>query len=384
MTKPILLTLLSPRYEFSYRVHDALLAHPTISSDYEIQIVPYSPGDEEMPDIAHYNPVGIITALNAETEDMEKLVKTGARVVNMSASLYKGTSSLYMCPEYFSKAVMRHARGAGFKTVVYLSTQGIVNSQKVQGAFFEQEAKESGLGYWQESVSERPLGVSADEWAVRHRSVIERLVNAKERTLVYTFHDWRAVTLLQILQGRGVDIPGEVGVLGRGNTLNARVGRPTISSFATPFLTMTQVALELIQGEGNEERRISNGDIITRESTVGIKESNLLTEKLPKMMQQYGGEGISVDELARLAGVSRSTLERSYRMVHGEAPSAALKRMRMQRIEQLLVSTNLTISSISGMVGFASTSAFSSMFSSHHGVSPGKWRNNHVTELSDI
>lgn len=97
-------------------------------------------------------------------------------------------------------------------------------------------------------------------------------------------------------------------------------------------------------------------------------------EKLPEMIQQYGIEGISVDELATLAGVSRSTLERNYREVHGEAPSVALKRVRMQRIEHLLISTNLTIEAIAQMVGFASTRAFTTMFQNLHGVSPGKWR----------
>ena len=267
-------------------MHDALLSHPTLSRDYELQVVPYSPGDEDIPDVSEYNAVGIITALNAETEDMEHLVSTGARVVNMSDSLYEGTSSLHICPEYFAEAIVRHAQVAGFKALAYLVTRGIVNQECSQGRLFEKATQKAGLGYWQESVEERPLGVSLEEWSAQHSDSIERLVNTKKRTLVYTFHDWRAVTLLEILQNRGVKVPEQIGVLGRGNSLNARSGSIPISSFVTPMMAMAQKAVEIIKSGEDQDVRVAHGDIISRASTVGSEEPRQLMEKLPEMIQQ--------------------------------------------------------------------------------------------------
>lgn len=69
------------------------------------------------------------------------------------------------------------------------------------------------------------------------------------------------------------------------------------------------------------------------------------------MIGSYGAEGISVDDLAKLAGVSKSTLERNYKKMYGEASSIALKLVRMQHVEHLLRFINLTIAM---MIGFAS------------------------------
>ncbi|MFC4994602.1 helix-turn-helix domain-containing protein [Rubritalea tangerina] len=372
--KPTVATLLSPRYELSYRFHDALLELPWVAQRYAIQIIPYSPGDELMPDLSAYRIDGLITSLDADIENMAPLQALGVPVVNLAASRCEGISSLHFCPESLAQVVVRHAAGAGFEQVAFLPTVGMQSQEVEQGKVIQACASEAGLGYWQLSVEERPLGVSVGHWMETHSALVERLKMLDERTMIYAFHDWRAVTLVEVCKELGVSIPESVGILGRANSLDTKVGVPNISSINHPYLHMAQSAMELIQNGSPNDVRIACGEVVPRASTVSTPEQGNFALRLSEMIRSYGIEGISVDELAKLAGVSRSTLERHYREIHGEAPSVALKRVRMQHVERLLKSTDLTVHAIAEMVGFSSTRSFFTMFEKAHGVTPGRWR----------
>lgn len=368
------MTLLSPRHEFGYRFHDALLDLPWVAKRYTIEMLHYSPGDEAMPDLSGYDVDGIITALDADIEDMSSLSASSATVVNLATSSCSGVVSLGICPESVARVVIRHALGAGYESLVFLPTLGMQSQEQQQGEVLESFAREAGLSYWQTSVGERPLGVSLKQWMGEHEVLIERIASKRKRTLYYTFHDWRAVTILGCCRVLGRSVPQDVGILGRGNSLDAQGGWPRLSSITLPYLGLASRAAEMVRDRAGLNQWIDCGEVAPRESTVGAQKEGNLALKLAEMIRVYGVEGITVDQLAQLAGTSRSSLERNYRLVHGEAPSAALKRVRMQRVEHLLKSTDLTIRAIAEMVGFSSTRSFFTMFEREHGMPPGRWR----------
>jgi transcriptional regulator GlxA family with amidase domain len=82
----------------------------------------------------------------------------------------------------------------------------------------------------------------------------------------------------------------------------------------------------------------------------------------------------TVQELAKSAGMSRSTLARRFVDAVGEAPLQHLARLRMERAANLLETTEDALSRIAPRVGYETEFAFSRAFRRHYGVPPGVFR----------
>lgn len=86
------------------------------------------------------------------------------------------------------------------------------------------------------------------------------------------------------------------------------------------------------------------------------------------------GEPWSVEEMARLAHLSRSALGERFRRALGRSPVEALREVRMGEARRLLGDASLSVEHVAFAVGYGSAAAFSRAFSAHHGVAPQAWR----------
>ena len=82
----------------------------------------------------------------------------------------------------------------------------------------------------------------------------------------------------------------------------------------------------------------------------------------------------TVEQLASSVAVSRSLLDERFRQVLGRSPIRYLTDWRMHLAEDLLATTEGSIASIAGRVGYDSEASFSRAFKRAHGISPGAWR----------
>lgn len=83
---------------------------------------------------------------------------------------------------------------------------------------------------------------------------------------------------------------------------------------------------------------------------------------------------LNLDQLARVAGVSKFHFVRCFDATYGETPIRYLTGRRIERAQDLLRSANLTVTEICMLVGFASLGSFSSRFSALVGESPTMYR----------
>lgn len=86
------------------------------------------------------------------------------------------------------------------------------------------------------------------------------------------------------------------------------------------------------------------------------------------------GESWTIDEMARLAHLSRSALTERFRRALGRSPSEVLRDVRMQVARKLLRDPARTVTQVAFAVGYGSTAAFSRAFSAHQGTGPQEWR----------
>ncbi|MDB6179301.1 AraC family transcriptional regulator [Paracoccus sp. Z330] len=103
--------------------------------------------------------------------------------------------------------------------------------------------------------------------------------------------------------------------------------------------------------------------------------------KLAGALQQIHaemGSALSVEAMARAAGLSRSGFFERFRKQLGRAPMEYATDWRMAVAKTLLKQGNLTNSEIAQRVGYGSASAFGLAFTRHEGLSPGAF-----TKMSD-
>lgn len=91
-------------------------------------------------------------------------------------------------------------------------------------------------------------------------------------------------------------------------------------------------------------------------------------------MQRNPSAAHTVQNLARLAGMSRSNFAESFRSAFGRSPMEFLRALRMDRAAEMLRASDIPIKLVGGRVGYSSRASFSHAFERCFGVSPAEFR----------
>ena len=92
-------------------------------------------------------------------------------------------------------------------------------------------------------------------------------------------------------------------------------------------------------------------------------------------IDRHYGAPLDLDQLARVAGLSKFHFARSFERAYGETPIRYLTRRRIERAQDLLRAVNLTVTEVCMLVGFASLGSFSARFTQLVGETPTAYRN---------
>ncbi len=87
-------------------------------------------------------------------------------------------------------------------------------------------------------------------------------------------------------------------------------------------------------------------------------------------VDRHYSEPLDLDTLAGIAGLSKYHFLRLFRTTYGRTPAAYLSERRVERAQDLLRTTNLTVTEVCFAVGFSSLGSFSSRFSAVTGETP--------------
>lgn len=85
-------------------------------------------------------------------------------------------------------------------------------------------------------------------------------------------------------------------------------------------------------------------------------------------------EPLDLQQLAAVAGISRWHFQRLFAATYGLSPAAYLSRRRIERAQDLLRATNLTVTEVCHAVGFSSLGSFSSRFRELTGQTPSAFQ----------
>ena len=95
-------------------------------------------------------------------------------------------------------------------------------------------------------------------------------------------------------------------------------------------------------------------------------------------------EQVDVDSLAAVAGLSKYHFLPLFRATYGVTPGEYLSQRRIERAQDLLRATNLTVTEVCHAVGFSSLGSFSSRFRAVVGESPSDFQRRYAAGAPHI
>ncbi len=111
---------------------------------------------------------------------------------------------------------------------------------------------------------------------------------------------------------------------------------------------------------------------------------NEAVERVVEYLHEQYDQPISLADMADVALLSQFHFARTFREVTGVSPGRFLSAIRLHRAKGLLMSTSLTVTDISYMVGYNSLGTFTSRFTKSVGVTPLQFRMSGQADLVKV
>lgn len=199
-------------------------------------------------------------------------------------------------------------------------------------------------------------------------------------------NDYFGRLLLGACRRNGLHVPNDVAVIGVDND-------EIICDLAVPPLTSVDPSAEGIGFRASEllDEIFCTGKsggqtllfppkgVVARASTNTIAIGDPVVVKAVQFIRDQGGIGITTEYVLEHLSqtghlVSRSTLERKFQTSLGFAPHDEITRVRLERIERLLVSTDYSLARVANIVGINSEQQLAAFFRRHRPTTPGAFR----------
>ena len=92
------------------------------------------------------------------------------------------------------------------------------------------------------------------------------------------------------------------------------------------------------------------------------------------VLENISNEDFGVEELADATAMSRTSLYRRVKSMTGHNVRELIRKVRLQKAQELLMDELITASEVAYKVGFSSPAYFSKCFSEYYGYPPGEAR----------
>lgn len=118
---------------------------------------------------------------------------------------------------------------------------------------------------------------------------------------------------------------------------------------------------------------------LTQNSALSSRKSAMECARVRQYIDEHYTESITLDQLARYAGLNKYYLVHVFNREMGCSPISYLIERRISESKRLLAATRIPVQQISGRLGFSSPSYFSQSFRRATGFSPAEFRRQAMT-----
>lgn len=374
--------LIFPMMDYSQEVLKGIVSELDQSSSFCPVMVSFDP---DHPSIIPENIEGAIGFTSTNLPWMKKFLTRGIPFINCGTDFlnYKEVLSVYIDQTRAGETAIQHFLDMDLRNVYYASYEFVNRDSSIRKAkAFVKHASSIGLNCdYLEILGENPHS-HPYRWvdAAEENDLAALLEGIEKPAGIFCEDDTAALLICNVASKIGIKVPFDLAVLGYGNQLAGRFSSIPISSFPMGGERVGRLAVRLMDewlSTGKQPEApapLTPLPIIVRGSTGGASQ-DVDMERIRRQIESNARIGISVDELAATARISRKTLISRYRDTYGETPSEAVRRIRFELACCLLSQTPPPkMAVIAGECGFSSLTSFTNFFTRQTGVAPREYR----------
>jgi LacI family transcriptional regulator len=275
--------------------------------------------------------------------------------------------------EHFLEKGFRHLAYCGAATQEYWC--------EPRGAAFAEAAAAAGATC---SLFTRRQKVSRD-WPSTLASLAEWIASLPSQTGILAANDARARHLIEACRMAGRRVPRDIALLGIDNDeMLCELTNPPLSSIEHDTRRIGQLAAEMLDDmmNGGDPRGavlVPPIGVVSRQSTDAFAIDDPEVTAAIEFLRANVRQAVHVEDVARVAGLSLSTLKTRFKLAVGRPVHAELQRLRIDEARRLLATTEFPVKKVAALVGFTDISHFTTAFRRHTGVPPGRYRSQTAT-----
>jgi LacI family transcriptional regulator len=339
---------------------------------------------DPVPDwIKKWNGDGIIAWL--ETPELAAMVQElGVPAVDIRGSSGSGLPLIDTENQIVGNLAAEHFMQRGFRHYAFCGFVG-ANYSDSRGHWFSERLAQGGhacITYEPPAISRNMQTIESEKRGLLFQEDLERWIQTLPKPVgIMACNDIRGQQVINACRRVDVLVPEEVAVIGVDNDeLFCELSDPALSSVAVDAIRIGYEAAalleELMLGKKPPKQPvlIPPLGIITRRSTEVLAMDDRQLAAGARFLREHLFEAITVNDMARAAGMSRRVFERRFVSQIGRAPKAELLRLRIERVKELLADTDWPLAQISERTGFKHSEYLHTVFTQKTGTTPGKFR----------
>ena len=319
---------------------------------------------------------GILTGLNKVTPGYKALLESGIPLVlNNFPAKFPPPAKPNIC------VIRNDELAIGRKCAMFLRSKGNFRSF----AYVPDKEKSWWSTYRQRGfrIELARQGMACKTFRDSRMTLTDWLRSLEKPAAIMATNDVTGTRVLEACRAAGINVPGQVAVIGVDNDEIVCNGiRPTLTSLHPNHIEQARRAAE-------ELNRIMNGKsktrslilippirIVERASTEKVPPTGFLIKKALAYIAEHSTEGITARDVAKHLKVSTSLLRLRFRTVYGKSVRDQILDTRFSAVNNLLKTTEYGLDQIALKTGFSSATLLSNAYKSRFGLSPGRFRKN--------
>lgn len=327
----------------------------------------------------HWKPDGVIARVTQRSQARE-LQKLGVPVINVSRSVVSGFD--------FSQVVVDE-RKLGSWAADYLLERGLCHFAYLGLVTQPHYTDTCGLGF-SERLAERGFrcemlrtlssgGRAREEPTI---SELKRWLRSLPVPLgIFAADIESAYAVTDACWSCGLSVPESVAVLcGEDDQLLAEISNPPLSCIDSDPRRVGYEAAEqldhLLRGvsASRSVRLIPSLGVVERRSTDTVAFEDPQLADAVRFIRDFATTSIDVSDVLRRVPMSRRALEQRFNQYLGRTPAAEIRRIRINRVKDLLRDTDWQMPQISKAAGFSSTEVMNQVFRRELNLTPTEYR----------
>lgn len=221
-------------------------------------------------------------------------------------------------------------------------------------------------------------------WSREKRNLATWLQGLPRPVGIIGCYDIKAQQILDVCRELDIAVPEEVAVLGVDNDeLLCNVADPPLSSVICNTQRTGYEAASLLDRMMSGEHVGANAVLLkplgvqARQSTDVLAIEDREVASALRFIRENASSGINVSDVLREVPLSRRVLEKRFVQCLGRTPHEEITRVKIDRVKQLLVETDLSLAEIAHRVGYRHDEYLSVAFKKSVGVPPSQYRRDH-------